>query len=124
MSRSQCSWKHRWIRLAGASLLTASCFSTPRPDLLVLDGVIVVDVVQGIVRPNMRVAISGDSIEAVAPADEYAVPRGARVVEARDKFVIPGLSDMHVHLDSWDFEHSLPIFVAQGVLLVRDMGGD
>ncbi len=112
------------ILLVGSALLLVACSDVPTQDVLVLDHVTVVDVVGGTVRPDMSVAISGDRIEAVAPAGEYRVPRGAREVDGRGKFVIPGLWDMHVHLDSWDFEHLLPVLVAQGVLSVREMGGD
>ncbi len=109
--------------LISGSLLLAACSGPSRSDLLVPNEVSVVDVVQGTVRSNMRVAISGDRIEAVAPTNEYSVPRGAREIDGRGKFVIPGLWDMHVHLQGW-WELAFPLFLTHGVLGVRDMGGD
>jgi imidazolonepropionase-like amidohydrolase len=50
---------------------------------------------------------------------------GARVVDGSGKFLIPGLWDMHVHAVRADrIETMFPMFVANGVLSVRDMGTD
>ena len=43
------------------------------------------------------VVIQGERIVAVGPRSEVNVPRGARVVDARGKCIIPGLIDAHVH---------------------------
>jgi len=40
-----------------------------------------------------------------------------------EKILIPGLWDMHVHLSKAG-ENTLPLFVANGITNVRDMGGD
>jgi imidazolonepropionase-like amidohydrolase len=50
-------------------------------------------------------------------------PRGAEVINGRNKFLIPGLWDMHVHL-SYARSSALPLFVANGITSVRDMGSD
>jgi len=46
------------------------------------------------------IIIGGDRIKQVGRAKEIKIPNGAQVIEARGKFVIPGLADMHNHLDS------------------------
>src|SRR5207253_2274844 len=50
------------------------------------------------------------------------IPKGAVVYEGRGKFMIPGLWDMHVHL--WEKENQLPVYVANGITGVRDMGSN
>ena len=45
------------------------------------------------------------------------------VVDAAGKFLIPGLWDSHVHLTKLGAS-SLPVFIANGVTSVRDMGSD
>src|ERR1019366_8394073 len=56
------------------------------------------------------------------------IPFGARVIDARGKYIIPGLIDAHVHLvHVLDFAHItgqeiLPLFLANGVTSVRDTG--
>jgi imidazolonepropionase-like amidohydrolase len=53
-----------------------------------------------------------------------------RIIEARGKYLIPGLWDMHVHIagisadPKWSKNVILPLLIAQGVTGVRDMGGD
>lgn len=47
---------------------------------------------------NGVVLIDGERITAVGPASAVTVPRGARVIDANGMTVLPGLIDMHVHL--------------------------
>ncbi len=52
------------------------------------------------------------------------IPAGAAVLDARGKFVIPGLWDMHAHLAALTPVGRAPErYVGHGVLNVRDMGG-
>ena len=79
---------------------------------LVLQGVTVIDMTGAAPRPGMTVVIRDGRIETVS--SEASVPRGSRVVDARGKFLIPGLWDMHVHL--WGSpERLFPLFLANGV---------
>lgn len=56
---------------------------------------------------NGVVVVRGDKITAVGPADAVRVPKGARVIDATGKSVLPGLADMHVHLyGGWDSWHA------------------
>lgn len=89
---------------------------------LAIRNVTVVDVASGRNVRDQVVLIDGDRIRAVGPANLVKPPRGARVIDASGKFVIPGMWDMHVHLNSMGAS-SLALFVANGVLGVRDMGG-
>jgi imidazolonepropionase-like amidohydrolase len=96
---------------------------------LVLSRVTVIDVAGGSVKPEMTVIIAGDRIEAVGPFSTVRTPGNALVVDARGKFLIPGLWDPHYHLAheysaNWARDVSLPLLVANGVTGVRDMGGD
>ena len=47
-------------------------------------------------------------------------PAGAETIDAAGKALLPGLWDMHAHLD----ESSGPIYLAAGVTTVRDVGND
>lgn len=51
------------------------------------------------------------------------IPSGCRIVEGRGRFLLPGFWDAHVHLSKIGAQ-ALPLFVANGVTSVRDMGGD
>jgi hypothetical protein len=51
------------------------------------------------------------------------VPRDARVIDGRGKFLIPGLWDMHVHAFVYVFsDFAGPLMIANGVTGARDMG--
>ena len=49
-------------------------------------------------RERCTVLVDGDPITAFGPRDEVEVPHGAKVIEAPDATLIPGLIDLHVHL--------------------------
>lgn len=49
------------------------------------------------VERDVTVLVTGDRITSVGPAAAQAIPQGARVIEARGAWVIPGLVDTHVH---------------------------
>jgi imidazolonepropionase-like amidohydrolase len=77
------------------------------------------------------VIVRGDRIVAVGPARSVAVPRGARVIDASGKAVLPGLADSHVHLmGGWDgeavdllgYRRYLDAFLYCGVTTILDLG--
>ena len=80
----------------------------------------VVDVEKGIIVPDQTVIVSGGRIEQVGGASQIEVPRDATVIDGQGLYLIPGLVDAHVHY------FDAPVFgrlmIANGVLLVRDMG--
>ena len=110
--------------VAAACLSMGACSAAEEPTLA-LRNVTVVDVIQGSLNPSQTLLIAGDRIVAVGPVDRVNVPNGAEIVEASDSYLIPGLIDMHVHA-LWHPSVPptfLPLFVANGVTTVRDMGG-
>ena len=72
---------------------------------------------------DVTVIIRDGVIAAIQPSQRTSVPRGATVVSARGKFLIPGLWDMHVHSLLEGGAWALAGYVAHGVTTVRDMGG-
>src|SRR6266478_7938676 len=96
---------------------------------LVLNHVTVVDVRTGALQPDQTVIIEGNHIAFAGPNKSAEYSRHAHVVNGRNLFLIPGLWDMHVHLVFGDWFPdaqgiSLPLFVANGVIGVRDMGSE
>ncbi|HSA92974.1 MAG TPA: amidohydrolase family protein [Terriglobales bacterium] len=95
------------------------------PPLLVLTNVNVVDVTSGSVEPRLNVFIRDGRIEAIAKRALIQASRNVQVVNADGKYLIPGLWDMHVHTAiRSEAESLLPLYLAYGVVGVRDMGGD
>lgn len=90
---------------------------------LAIRGVTVIDATGAAPRTGATVVIREGRIEAVGPDGAVAIPVDARVVEGEGRFLVPGLWDMHAHL-SKARDPALPLLVANGVLGVRDTGGD
>jgi len=72
------------------------------------------------VRPKSTVVITGNKITAVGDDGKVSVPAGAEVIDANNKTLMPGLWDMHVHLQPNDGI----LDMAGGVTSVRDLAND
>jgi imidazolonepropionase-like amidohydrolase len=81
----------------------------------------IVDVVEGRLVPNSTVTIRGRMIASVT--QNSAPPEDAQVVDGHGKFLIPGLWDMHAHMEAAG-ESWLQLYVANGVTGIRDMGSN
>jgi imidazolonepropionase-like amidohydrolase len=88
---------------------------------LEITDVTVIDTTGAPSKPDQTVAVEGNRISQVGDAKKVHAPKGAQVVNGRGLYVIPGLWDMHVHVRETD--RTFPLFIANGVLGVRDMGG-
>lgn len=109
--------------LIAAGALSVSVPCTAQESALAIRDVTVIDGTGGPARPGTTVLIEGRRIVAAGPAAELEIPAGARIVDGARQYLIPGLWDMHTHL-SKARAPSLPLLVANGVLSVRDVGGD
>src|SRR6516165_5011712 len=104
-------------------LLCSLSASAQKNNTLVIAHVTVIDCTGAAAKPNSTVVVRGGVISAVGPSETVTVPTGARVVEAKGKFLVPGLWDMHGHLTDAT-EEAFPLLIMNGVTGVRDMGGD
>ena len=101
-----------------------------KQDTVVITDANIVDVRTGEIRPDQVIVIEKHRILDVGPRKTTRYPRNASTnINARGAYLIPGLWDMHVHLKFGDWfpraqQISLPLFVANGVTGVRDMGSD
>lgn len=101
--------------------LTAQWSHNSQPTSLAFTHVTVIDMTGAPPKPDMTVVITGNRITALGQTGRVRVPRGAQVIDATGKYLIPGLWDMHVHIT--ETERSLPMFIANGVTGVRNTGG-
>ncbi len=79
--------------------------------------------------PNRTVLVEGDRIVTVGPADAVTVPSGATVVDGANRFLLPGLADMHTHIGG-DYRPGqtgpradLLLYLATGVTTIRNAVG-
>ena len=111
------------LGVLGLNLPTAAAQSAVSPPggALALAGVTVIDVTDGRLVPDQTVVVVDNRVRIVGPARAVHVPSGAQVVDARGKYLVPGLWDMHVHADSPDDAELYPRYLAHGVTGLREM---
>ncbi|HEY2109024.1 MAG TPA: amidohydrolase family protein [Candidatus Acidoferrales bacterium] len=121
--------------LASIALLCLTVIFSPgvnpqKTKSLAIEHVTVIDVEGGPPLVDRTVIVKGDSIAVVAKTGSVEIPKDAQRIDARGKFLIPGLWDMHTHVaginanPAWAKQTLLPLLVANGITGIRDMGGD
>jgi len=116
------------LTLAIALAFLSSCLfpsaATPQTKTIVFTHVTLVDASGAPPQTDMTVLIRGDRIAAIKKTTQILIPKGAQIIDAQGQYLIPGLWDMHVHLDALEPVKEAPeILVSYGVTSVRDMGG-
>jgi len=100
-------------------LSVSSCTKQEKANLAITN-VTIIDVKGGPVKSEMTVLIKNNRISKIDRTDKISLAEGVTQIDGSGKFLIPGLWDMHVH---WYDENYLPIFIANGVLGIRQMWG-
>ncbi len=70
---------------------------------------------------NQTVLVRDGLIAAIGSRDEVRVPPGAQVIDGRGRYLMPGLVDMHVHIE---YDSDLLLLAANGVTSIRNMWGN
>jgi len=95
---------------------------TPQPAPFVLTHVTVIDMTGARPQPDMTVVIQGDRIAVIRRSSKTFHLKNAQVIDARHKYLIPGLWDMHTHNFFGSNPDFFSLYIANGVTGVRDMG--
>ncbi len=100
----------------------------PAPKIVVYLGATLLDGISSEPQTHMAVVTSGDRISAVVPAKDFRAEAGAEIVDVRNRFIIPGLINTHVHLATLADPPVARAYLRRelysGVTSVRDMAGD
>ena len=75
---------------------------------------------------GQTVIIADGLIVAIGNVDSIAVPEGATVVDGTDRYLMPGLAEMHAHLpgaSAPDLDQILTLFAVNGITTIRSMLG-
>lgn len=70
---------------------------------------------------NTSVIVRDGKITAIGPRSTTEIPRGAKVIEANGRTILPGLWEMHTHFSGVEFG---PALLAAGITTARDCGGE
>jgi len=71
---------------------------------------------------GQTVVIEDHRIADIGTSGDIEIPADAHVVDGEGRFLIPGLSDMHMH--TFGSENDLLVYLANGVTTIRTMGSD
>jgi imidazolonepropionase-like amidohydrolase len=93
------------------------------PITLAVRGATLLDGRGGPLVEGATVLVAGARIVAAGPDAQVPVPEGVTPIDGRGKWLIPGLVDLHVHVNNCGPE-SLPLWLANGITTVRDIGGN
>lgn len=88
----------RVVLIACLTTPTFSASAQAPTSVVAIVGATVIDGTGAAAMPDATVVIRGAKIAAVGPRASVAVPNGARVIDGRGKFVIPGFVDTNVHV--------------------------
>lgn len=118
--------KNVFISLLSALLLLTSCNrdSPNRTSLthdIIITDVNIIDVASGDILADRTVGINGERILKIYKSNDKSLTSSI-TVNGKNKFLIPGLWDMHIHY-YWNYKDSAPYLVANGIVGVREMFG-
>ncbi|MBC8065814.1 MAG: amidohydrolase, partial [Chlorobia bacterium] len=99
------------------ALLSATVLFAP-PVVFVNVNVLPMD--RDTVLRNQTVVIRGERIAAVGAMGKVQIPKDAIRIDGRQKFLMPGLVDMHVHVYA---PQEFSLFLANGVTTVYNLNG-
>jgi imidazolonepropionase-like amidohydrolase len=97
--------------------------SQTNDSMLVIRGGTLIDVKSGSEIPNSLIVVHGERIAEVLKEGKPDGPPGAKIIDAKGKWIIPGLIDSHAHAESAE-EVPFGLYLANGVTAIRNPGGN
>ncbi|MGC1671967.1 MAG: amidohydrolase family protein [Candidatus Acidiferrales bacterium] len=95
--------------------------SGSRAEKIALVGGTLIDGTGSAPVPDSVVLIEKGRIVDAGPKSRVKIPGGTQEIDARGKFILPGLWDMHSHFEQVEWG---PIYLAAGATTVRDCGNE
>ncbi len=127
---------YQWMKaVATATALSLSPSVAQTSGVFVFSHVNVIPMTSDTVLADQTVIVSGGRVVDVGPASTVRIPAGSIVIDGSGKYLLPALSDMHVHLegDAWnmmfpegsrftsgeiDFSDILYVYIANGITTI------
>lgn len=119
------------IKMVAALLIlfTTACdqAAVDEADTITFMNVNVIPMDRDTILENQTVVVQDGQITRVGPAAQIEMPAGAFQVDGNDRYLMPGLAEMHGHVpgpDNPDYAESvLYLYISNGVTTVRNMAG-
>ena len=86
----------------------------------------VISMTEDLVVTGQTVIVDNGLIILIGPVDSTPVPEHSDIVDGTDRYLMPGLAEMHAHIPdarSADLDRVLTLFAANGVTTARGMLG-
>jgi imidazolonepropionase-like amidohydrolase len=115
--------RYSWFLLFAALAVTAAARRTPQPppsETIAFLHTNVVPMTHDVVLEDQTVVIQNGRVSAIGSAQRIHIPAGTRRIEAGGNYLIPGLTDAHVHLQS---TIEFPLYLSNGVTTVFNLDG-
>ncbi|HLZ42855.1 MAG TPA: amidohydrolase family protein [Candidatus Sulfotelmatobacter sp.] len=108
---------------------SSMCCAQSSPSVFSIANVTLIDVKSGTAQVHRNVVVRDGKIDDVRYSSQIKGKLPGMQINGTGKYLIPGLWDMHVHMVFGDWfphgkEVTLPLFIANGITGVRDMGGE
>lgn len=95
-------------------ILAAGAVAQQPAGIIVIQGATVITATGRLPIRNAAIVIEGGKIRDIGPRAEIRMPQGAQTIDARNKWIIPGLIDAHVH-----FSQSAGLYTRPDIIDLR-----
>ena len=95
-------------------------------DMTAFVNVNVVPMTSDTVIAAQTVLVEDGIISAIGSVDEIRIPKGTKAIDGTDRYLMPGLGEMHAHVPdaaSSELDRYFTLFVANGITTIRGMLG-
>jgi len=116
----------RWILFIAAAIVAQFTVHSAVADTTTFINVNVIPMTSAEVLTQQTVIVEGGVVAAIGDVDTVPVPEEAIVIDGTDRFLMPGLAEMHAHVpgaEAAELDRYFALFVANGVTTVRGMLG-
>jgi imidazolonepropionase-like amidohydrolase len=130
--------QHLAVLSAGVAAIFISAAAAAA--VIAIENVNVLPMTSAVILKDRTVVVTDGRIRAICASSEHCAPGAAQRVDGRGQFLIPGLTDMHAHVDVPEFvlpsadsamraaaeqamRQQLRLYVLHGVTTIRDPAG-
>ncbi len=85
------------LKLKIVLLILSNCFAFSAFSQVYITNVTVVDVVKQQLVPGQTIVVNNGIISNIQPAQRIKIPPGVTVIDSKGKYLMPGMTDAHVH---------------------------
>lgn len=107
-----------FIMILGA---IATTYANQNQDTIAIENVNVIPMTKDVVLYKQRVLISGGKILKIEPTSSPLKNKSNVIIDGKDKYLIPGLAEMHYHFRSDDIQSDFKLLIVNGITTVRNM---